>query len=143
VRVTMSSASEEPSSPGHRRNVNRFGRFLTVGALATSLHYLILVWLVLAFQFSATVASCIGFILSACLNYCLNYSITFESSRSHVQAIPAFSAVACVGLLLNAAIMMLLTGHTGIHYLAAQAVATVATLLWSFTANRNWTFRNI
>jgi putative flippase GtrA len=39
--------------------------------------------------------------------------------------------------------MELLAGRIGIHYLAAQAAATVATLLWSFTTNRRWTFRNI
>lgn len=120
--------------------MNQFARFLAVGAVATGCQYLILLGLVRAFQFDATLASCAGFIASACLNYALNYSVTFKSSRAHLQAFPAFAAIAGVGLLLNAGIMALLTRHAHVHYLAAQVCATVSILLWSFIANRTWTF---
>jgi putative flippase GtrA len=118
----------------------QFARFFAVGAIATGCQYMILLWLVRSFQFDAAVASCTGFIASACLNYALNYSITFKSSRAHRQAFSAFAAIAGVGLLLNAGIMTLLTLHANIHYLAAQVCATVSILLWSFFANRTWTF---
>lgn len=121
----------------------QFARFSAVGAVATSCQYLILLWLVHSFHFSAPVASCAGFVASACLNYYLNHAITFKSSRAHGQAFPAFLAIACVGLLFTAGIMELLTEHLHIHYLAAQVCATVSILLWSFMANRYWTFDSV
>lgn len=134
------SANGLRSTSDHPTHLRQVARFLAVGALATGCHYLILLWLVLSFEFSATVASCTGFIVSACVNYYLSHSFTFKSSRAHVWAIPSFAAIAGVGLLLNAGIMELLIEQVNIHYFAAQVCATISILLWSFMANRIWTF---
>jgi putative flippase GtrA len=71
----------------------------------------------------ATIASTIGFALSACANYWLNYHVTFSSSKPHLETAGKFAAIAALGLALNA------------------IAATAIVLLWNFSGNYLWSFR--
>jgi putative flippase GtrA len=97
------------------------------------------VLLVRGFGMAPTAASSIGFVLSAGANYLLNYHFTFQSNRPHGPAAMKFGLLAGTGLLINAAIMRLMTG-AGVHYLVAQVCATGVVLLWNFIGNTLWTF---
>ena len=67
-------------------------RFLLVGGTATAMQYAVLVALVRWAGVGPTLASCIGFVLSAVLNYALNRRFTFRSQARHAQALPRFAA---------------------------------------------------
>lgn len=86
-------------------------------------------------------ASSAGAILGALVNYALNYSFTFASDRPHRQAMPRFTAIAIAGILINAAVVAVLSAAASpAHYLVIQAIATVAVLVFGFLANRRFTF---
>jgi putative flippase GtrA len=119
---------------------SRFARFLLVGCLATGIQYAVLVLLVRTIGTDPTVASALGFVISAGVNYIVNYHYTFGSNERHSQAALKFATLAVAGLLINSASMHLLL-LAGWHYLLAQALTTAIVLLWNFTGNSVWTFR--
>ena len=119
----------------------QFVSFAGVGAVATAAHYVILVFLVQFYQSNPTIASGIGAIAGALISYGLNYRYTFRSSNTHALSIAKFFAVAGVGLVLNSMCMLICIEVFGVHYLLSQVLATGLVLIWSFTMNRAWTFR--
>ena len=121
--------------------VKQFASFTACGAVGTAAHYSALIALVHGLQVSPVPASAIGFTIGALVNYSLNYRLTFRSKRLHRDSMPKFFAVALAGLLLNTAIMALLTTRLSVHYLIAQIIATGVVLMWNFAVNRWWTFR--
>jgi putative flippase GtrA len=118
----------------------KLGRFLLVGGFCTALQYILLTALVEGLAMSATLASTIGYIVSASVNYVLNYFFTFESAARHRRSLPRFWLITGCGLVLNGAVTYIGTTIYGAHYLVAQAAATCVTLLWNFFANLRWTF---
>jgi putative flippase GtrA len=118
----------------------RFARFVLVGCLATGIQYAVLVLLVRAFGTDPTLASALGFVLSASVNYIVNYHYTFESNEQHGTAAIKFGVLALVGLLINSALMHALVA-AGWHYLLAQVCTTAVVLVWNFAGNSSWTFR--
>src|SRR5215510_13721156 len=123
-----------------KRVARAFSSFLAVGAVCTAVQYAILLTLVQAVRLNATLASSIGFALSAVLNYALNYRFTYQATTRHVVSFPRFVAVAVGGLGLNAAIMYTGENLLGMHYILAQVVATAIVLVWNFLANLRWSF---
>jgi len=117
-------------------------RFLGVGLLATSVHFLILIGCAEFLALSVTTASALGFILSLALNYWLNRNYTFSSNVAHSTAVTRFCAVAGMGLLINTIGMALLSGIHWLPYLLAQCVTTGVVLVWNFLCNALWTFRS-
>ena len=118
----------------------QFFKFLLVGGSCTALQYLCL-WLLVHFAgFDATLASSIGFVLSAGLNFHLNHRITFGSGAPYAKAAASFALVAGIGLALNAALMEGLTDGLSLHYLLAQLLTTAIVLCWNFGANKWWTY---
>ena len=125
---------------GHiRGHFTRFIRFAAVGGVATAIQYALLILLVRGFGMAPTLASSIGFVLSAVVNYLLNYRFTFQSDRPHGSAAAKFGLLAGTGLLINAASMHLMIG-AGVQYLIAQVCATGSVLFWNFIGNSFWTF---
>lgn len=118
----------------------QFAAFCGVGALATAVHYTLLVALVELAGVGAVAASSAGAALGALVGYALNRRYTFRSGRRHGEALPRFAATAAAGWLLNAAVMYVATQVLGLHYLAAQVLATGIVLAWNFGMNRAWTF---
>ena len=129
----------EAALRGGRTHLSRFVRFAAVGGVATAIQYAILILLVRGFGVGPTAASSIGFVLSAIVNYLLNYRFTFQSNRPHGPAATKFGLLAATGLLINAAIMHLMTA-AGVNYLLAQVCATGVVLFWNFIGNTLWTF---
>jgi putative flippase GtrA len=120
----------------------QFCKFAFVGALATSIHYVILTFLVELLQAPLVFSTTVGFAIAAIVNYVCNRRYTFESNTRHTVALPKFLIVALLGAALNAGVVSWLDMHVQIHYLVAQACATITVLLWNFTANAIWTFKS-
>lgn len=121
----------------------KFFKFLGVGGVATAIQYGILIVLVETGLAVAFIASTIGYIVSGAFNYTLNYYFTFQSSASHKSAAVKFAIVALIGLGINSALVFLMTEVGSIYYLVAQIIATVAVLLWNFTAHQFWTYKSV
>jgi putative flippase GtrA len=118
----------------------RFLRYSLVGAVGTAAQYVLLVVLVQAAAVDPVLASTAGAVAGAIVNYALNHRYTFESRRRHHESLPRFMAIAAAGMAVNAALLAALVNGLGVHYLAAQVVATLAVLGITYLANRAWTF---
>ncbi len=119
----------------------QFVRFTGVGCVSAIGHYGLLILLVQAAGVAAVPASAAGALLGAWINYSLNYRFTFRSSKPHTESVAKFAVVAAVGLLLNTLFMWIGVELLGVHYLLSQIATTALVLVWSFIANRFWTFQ--
>ena len=114
--------------------------FVGVGLVAFALHYGLLIALVEAFGVAPVTGALAGYAAGGLVSYALNRNCTFASDRPHVEAGWRFAAVAVVGLGLTFAVMTALTRRLGVPYLPAQVATTGLVMIWSFWANRLWTF---
>lgn len=125
----------------HRLILRQFISFAGVGGIATAFHYLIYIFLVELLNIRPYIATGSGYFLSTFLNYYLNYIYTFRSARKHRETIFKFFIIAGIGFLLNTGIVALATEGFFLHYLLSQVLATGIVLVWNFSCNRWWTFR--
>lgn len=121
--------------------LQQFSRFTSVGFVSALGHYGLLIALVQGAGMEPVRASAAGALLGALINYALNYRYTFRSNKRHRESVIKFASVAMVGLLLNTFFMWLGVAVLHAHYLLSQVLTTALVLLWSFSANRYWTFR--
>lgn len=124
----------------HNFNIKTFAKFLAVGGGATMAHYFI-AYLLLNFNITSTTnASTIGFSLSAIGNYYANAIYTFNSNRQHINALPRFIFIAAIGCGINGIILSNLYPIIG-AFLPSQMIATIFVIMWNYTINAAWTFR--
>jgi putative flippase GtrA len=120
--------------------MTRFIRYTAVGAIATALHYLLLVLCVEFAHWPAFVGSGIGAVVGAQVAYAGNRWLTFAHRGDMRASWPRFQATALLGALLGMVIVAFGV-RLGLHYLIAQAIATLTSLALTFAINRAWTFR--
>ena len=129
--------------------IQRFSRFLAVGAVGTFLDFSLLTLLKLA-GLPTLFANTFSFTAGLINNFTWNRLWTFQDApptdwrRQLVQ----FTAVSLIGLALNNIIVLSLEELLGVMlgqpewgFLPAKAVATGAVVFWNYFANRKWTFR--
>jgi putative flippase GtrA len=114
--------------------------FAIVGVFAVVAHYGALIALVEWFGWRPVPATLVGYLCGGVTSYWLNRRHTFESERSHRDAIWRFSLVAGAGFLMTWALMALLVDRLDAPYLAAQLATTGVVQFWSFIGNKLWTF---
>lgn len=117
-----------------------FSRYTLVGAAATAVHYLVLIGGVERAGWPAWLGSGLGAAVGAQLAYAGNRWFTFAHRGEVGASWPRFMFTALLGALLGMAIVALGV-RLGVHYLAAQVFATLASLVLTFAINRAWTFR--
>jgi putative flippase GtrA len=120
--------------------MQRLARYTLVGAVATALHYALLACAVEWLHWPAWLGSGLGAVAGAQLAFFGNRGFTFAHQGDVAPAWVKFMGTAMAGALLG----MLIVGsgvHLGLHYLVAQCMATLASLLLTFAINRAWTFR--
>jgi dolichyl-phosphate beta-glucosyltransferase len=115
-------------------------RYAGAGAVGTGGHYATLSVAVEHFAARPVTGSVLGAAVGATINYVLNYHVTFASRASHRQTLPKFLAVAALGIVLSGGVVKLLTEQLRMHYLIAQATATILVLASGFVLNKLWTF---
>lgn len=118
-------------------------RFTLVGGIGTAAHYAVLILLVSSLLMHPVIGSTAGFLVGMVVNYLLNRHFTFTSQRSHREAFWRFGTVALAGIVINTAMMILLTVSLEYHYLLAQVIATILTLSWNFFGSRYWVFKEV
>ncbi len=119
----------------------QLGSFVGVGVVATALHYAVLVLLVQLGGVAPVPAALCGFVVGGVLSYALNRRHTFGSERPHEEAAWRFMLVAGVAFVLTYALMRVMVEGWLIPYLPAQVVTSGLVMMWTFTANKLWTFR--
>jgi len=132
------------------KELTRFARFLTVGALGTALDFGLLALLKLT-GLPTLPANSISFSAGVINNYIWNSRWTFSDRRNgrwQAQFLQ-FMLVSLVGLVINNAIILLLEvplgtliGNADLGYAPAKIVATGVVVFWNYFANRNWTFKS-
>jgi putative flippase GtrA len=116
-----------------------FARYLGVGALATAVHYGLLVLLVERFGWLAWLGAGAGAVVGAQVAYLGNRWLTFDHRGAVARSWVRFQLTAVAGAVLG----MVLVGaaeRLGLHYLLGQVVATVLATLLTYAINRRWTF---
>lgn len=119
----------------------QFSRFAAVGATATALQFLVLTLGVEVFATDPVSASSAGYFAGAILGYVLNSWFTFRSRRSHAASIWRYVVTVATGSAINASLVHLGVNQLELPYLLAQAQASIIGMVWNFSLNRFWTFR--
>ena len=114
--------------------------FVLVGLLAAVAHYGALIALVELVDWSPVPATLVGYVAGGLVSYGLNRRLTFSSDRPHDEAGWRFALVALFGFGLTFVSMSVLHERWGVQYILAQVLTTGGVLVWSFLANRLWTF---
>jgi putative flippase GtrA len=120
--------------------VKRFLRYGGVGAVATAVHYALLVLWVEALGWPAPLGSAAGAIVGAQVAFFGNRAWTFGHDGPVAPAWVKFMGTALLGAAVGAG-MVALVQRSGGHYLVGQVLATLASLVITFVVNRAWTFR--
>jgi putative flippase GtrA len=140
-------ATISPST--QNKEVPRFVRFLTVGAVGTLLDFGILTTLKLA-GVPTWLANSISFSAGLANNFTGNRLWTFAdvAKTDWRKQLAQFTLVGLVGLALNNLIVLSLEGVLGNifgqpqwGYLPAKVIATGVVVFWNYFANRTWTFK--
>lgn len=137
------------SGNSSNREVERFSRFLAVGAVGTALDFSLLTLLKLG-GLPTLFANSLSFTAGLLNNFTWNRLWTFgdvEQSDWRKQFMQ-FTVVSLIGLLLNNAIVLSLENVLGSMlgqpewgYLPAKVIATGVVAFWNYFANRTWTFK--
>jgi len=130
-----------------KKELTRFSRFLTVGAIGTALDFTILTLLKLS-GLPTLVANSISFTVGLVNNFTWNRLWTFGDVRSDWRKqLAQYTLISLVGLALNDLIVLLLEhilglmlGQPEFGYLPAKVIATGVVVFWNYFANRTWTF---
>ena len=115
--------------------------YVGIGVVATACHYMILIGLVQLTGVHPVEAALCGYVVGGLLSYNLNRDHTFASERPHREAVWRFALVAFVGFVLTFLFMAQMVDRWHLPYLLAQVVTTALVMVWTFSANRLWTFR--
>lgn len=133
------------------RSAKHFVKFGIVGTLGLAVDYAVLITLHELTQWPLgpagmtwplAAANTVSFSLAATHNYIFNRLWTFRGQRHRRKRIQytQFLSVSVVGYMLNQTILLGLV-YLGLWYVISKAVATVVVLMWNFTVNKLWTFK--
>lgn len=124
---------------GPLSRIHPFLRYAAVGVVATGVHFALMAGLIEAWRWAAWLASGAGAAAGAQVAFLGNRHLTFAHTGPWWPAWWRFMGTAAFGA---AAGMVLVAGlvQLGLHYLWAQASATVLILFTTFVVHRAWSF---
>ncbi len=156
------------SRPEGRREVHRFLKFATVGALGAVIDYGLLNLLILGAGMPKFWANCCSFTAAVLSNFVWNRLWTFPESRERPvgSQLLQFAIINIIGLAINQSIFLsvdrFVLGEAGgwyhvsgeiaaflgisapvVAYNLSKACATVVALFWNFGGNRLVTYRGL
>jgi putative flippase GtrA len=114
-------------------------RYAAVGAVATLAHYALLTALVELLRWPAPLAAGAGAALGAQVGFVGNRWFTFGHQGRWLPAWWRFQLTALLGGLTSMAVVAAGTA-LGLHYLLAQAAATLLVLVLTYAINKRWAF---
>lgn len=144
----------------NRKELIRFIKFGTVGAIGSVVDFGVFNFLTIAFNVSSIVSSIISFSLAVINNFVLNRIWTYPETKDKpiYRQLIQFAIVSCLGLAIRVPLFAwlekiliqfaentipnVLTPTILGHNLSLAVVIGVV-MLWNFFINRLWTFRNV
>lgn len=129
-----------------RDRINRliehdFSRFLLVGGTATALQFGLLIVFVEAAGLPPVFSSAASYTISAVYNYLMNNTLTFKSTKKHIETFPKFAIVVFIGVNVNTLLFAAFLQIIGI-YVIAQCGAVVGTVLVNYVLHKYWIYRS-
>ena len=134
-------SAPRPTSAPRNISLRSLVSFVLVGGFATGVHYTLMALLIWLVDCPLVLASAIGFAVSAVANYILNARLTFRSEEGHGKTLQRFIVTSLLGLAINASMLAFLVS-LGMHPALAQLLTTLGVMLWNYTINALWTFKN-
>jgi dolichol-phosphate mannosyltransferase len=124
--------------------LHRFLKFCTVGAIGAVVNLLVL-YALTEFGVFYLLSGLVGIEAGLLSNFVFNRSWTFKDRgasglRFTLTALYRDHAVRFVGIILNLAILWLLTSLFGIYYLLSQLIGITVAMLWNYGGNQWWTW---
>lgn len=117
----------------------QFARFSVVGLASTAVDVGVL-WVLMGAGWLLPAANVASYVAGGAVNFALNRRVTFPDAHGAFAArLGRFALVSVVGLALNTGVTALLAPLLGVTL--AKLLATAASLVWNFLAQRAWTFR--
>jgi putative flippase GtrA len=126
------------SQQATRKLLSQLATYGAIGVLATSVHYLLMATLMNEGWFAVS-ASTAGAIAGAAVAYVANRKWTFEARHSSTRML-RFMAVAGLGLLLNAILLMTIQSWLIPSIIGAQLLTTLLVFVTTFIINLKWSF---
>ena len=128
-----------PGQPGRWQRAPAWLRYGAVGGVATLAHYALLAGLVELADWPPPLAAGAGAALGAQVGFVGNRCFTFDHQGPRLPAWWRFQLTALLGGLVSMAVVAAGT-RLGLHYLLAQAVATLLALVLTYLINKRWAF---
>ncbi len=124
----------------------RFAQFLVVGGVGAVLNLAALYALTERGMFYGA-AGLIAIEVGLLSNFVLNRAWTFKDRgitgfKSTMAALGRDHAVRVVGVILNLAILLVLTSFFGVFYLLSQLIGLVVGMIWNYGGNQWWTWES-
>lgn len=119
--------------------MKQFGKFVLIGGTATALQYVVMMLLIEFFDVKEVIASALSYLISAAVNYLANYYLTFKSQQQHLTTLGKFAVLVLIALWINTLVFYLIF-QIGAHYLVAQIIATLVTLVINFLVHKFWIY---
>jgi putative flippase GtrA len=111
--------------------------FLLVGGVCYGISMVMLIFLVETVQMEVNLANLLSSLLAIYVAYVLNGRFIFERGKyTPTKEISAFFVFSLLGLLLNVAMMYLMTTYTSIWYVISKTVITVVVAGFNFTTRK-------
>jgi len=117
--------------------------FMSIGALATALQYLVLELGTDYLIWPTSFAAGVGYLAGAVLSYFLNYFFTFVSDKPHVQSASRFMIMVGIGWCFTMIFMTLLVDYIGWNKWWAQIIISILVLVFNYLISRTWVFSRI
>lgn len=113
-------------------------KFGVVGALATLIDFVLMVFLTECFSINPVISSSISFSISLVFNYVVSMRFVFmrRDDLSRTKEFIIFVFLSLVGLLLNSLIMWLGCSLLFFDYRFVKIVATVLVMVWNFVSRK-------
>lgn len=125
-----------------RKLFQQFISYVAVGGIAFVVDFGALYFLTEHLGFHYLLSATIGFLAGLVVNYLLCISLIFDfraiERTSHEFGL--FAGIGIAGLLLNNAMIWLLTEVAGCHYLLSKLLAAALVLVFNFTLRRRLLF---
>ncbi len=126
--------------------LRRFAQFCAVGGAGAVLNLAVLYVLTELGMFYGA-AGLIAIEVGLLSNFVLNRSWTFKDRgvtgfKSTMTALGRDHAVRAVGIVLNLAILLILTSLFGVFYLLSQLIGLIVGMVWNYGGNQWWTWES-
>lgn len=117
-------------------------RFAVTGTVNTLVHLGVYFALV-ATGVKPVPASVPAFIMAVIVSYILNRNWVFSNRGSHRRQFTRFLTVVVGGLGINIAMMYLMVEQLGQNHRIGLGLTVICLTVWSYAANKLWTFGNL